>query len=198
MFMNSTSLYESQISNRIIQIFELSGALWVHICLLEVTLREAINSTLKNAYSRMDWWNSPLFSSPNDRRYFIQITKRLNGHAQTFGPNIHLQHFSLSFWVRLLGNKYVYRVWRHLENLSPTLKAYGRRNFQQKAIIIRDLRNAIAHHAPILHRNLARDLAYMHELTDLLSPGLAKVLKTQSKAGSLVKLLKTNTPGAKF
>ena len=105
---------------------------------------------------------------------------------------------SLTFWINLLSRRNGFRIWRHLENLSPTLKAYGRRNFQQKAIVIRDLRNAIAHHAPILHRNLARDLAYMHELTDLLSPGLAKVLKTQSKAGSLVKLLKTNTPGAKF
>jgi len=71
-------------------------------------------------------------------------------------------------------------------------------NFQQKAIVIRDLRNAIAHHAPILHRNLARDLAYMHELTDLLSPGLARALKEQSNAESLVKLVKINTPGAKF
>ncbi|MBU3716573.1 MAG: hypothetical protein FGM63_06050 [Candidatus Nanopelagicaceae bacterium] len=45
--MNSTSLYESQISKRIIQILELSGALWVHNCLLEVTLREDMKSSLK-------------------------------------------------------------------------------------------------------------------------------------------------------
>jgi hypothetical protein len=38
----------------------------------------------------------------------------------------------------------------------------------------------------------------MHELTDLLSPGLARALKEQSNAESLVKLVKINTPGAKF
>jgi hypothetical protein len=179
-------------------LYKLSAALWVHISAFESTLRSSLNSALILTIGQTDWWNSQDFFSKFEKRELKKYLYRFSKNKGILGNREFAEIPSLTFWINLLSRRNGFRIWRHLENLSPTLKAYGRRNFQQKAIIIRDLRNAIAHHAPILHRNLARDLAYMHELTDLLSPGLAKVLKTQSKAGSLVKLLKTNTPGAKF
>ena len=167
-------------------IYELSTALWVHIAAFECTLREQLNSTLNSILRTNQWWNSTSFLSKRE-------LKRIDGYKSVYLskkktiPNIQFQDIpSLSFWLTLISNKYGHRIWRHLENQNPTLKSYGRRNFQQKAVIIKDLRNAIAHHAPILHRNLERDLAYIQELISLISPSLADALNKNSNALTLI------------
>ena len=170
----------------------------MNIAAFESTLRSSLNSALILTIGRTDWWNSRDFFSKFEQNQLKKYLDRLSKNKGALGNRDFAELPSLTFWINLLSRRNGYRVWRHLESLSPALKLYGRRNFQQKAIVIRDLRNAIAHHAPILHRNLARDLAYMHELTELLSPNLAQALKERSKAEELVSRLKINTPGAKL
>jgi hypothetical protein len=132
-----------------------------------------------------------LFSKRELRR--IDAYKSVYSSKKKATPNIQFHDIpSLGFWLTLISNKYGHRIWRHIENQSPSLKSYGRRNFQQKAVIIKDLRNAIAHHAPILHRNLERDLAYIQELIALISPPLAMSLQKRSNAFALINQQKMN------
>jgi hypothetical protein len=182
----------------IFHFYELSAALWVHVAAFETTLREFVSVTLEECLNRQDWWNARTFFSKREINYLKNCRSTFLSKRKLSSSLKFYEIPSLSFWLALISKKYGHRVWRNFEVAVPELKAYGRRNFQQKAIVIRDLRNAIAHHAPILHRNLARDLAYMHELTELLSPNLAQALKERSRAEELVKRRKINTPGAKF
>jgi len=187
-----SSQYEFAISTFIIQIHELSAALWVHIAVFETTLRQFISQVLSLISKRLDWWNSEELFLNHESRQLGRYKSNLN-----FSTPSNLQRDfstlpSLSFWINLLSRRYGDRIWRHLENQNPTLKSYGRRNFQQKAVIIKDLRNAIAHHAPILHRNLERDLAYIQELSSLISPSLADALNKNSNALTLIDQQKIN------
>ena len=71
----------------------------------------------------------------------------------------------------------------------------GRReDFYKRAREIRNLRNLIAHHAPILHRNLLRDHQYLHELTMILDPQLAQEVQKRSRVLDL--LLNTRLVGS--
>ncbi len=182
----SDSLYEIAFWEQFLLIFELSAALWVYITAFECTLREHLNLTLNSILRTNQWWNtSSLFSKRELRR--INEYKSIYLSKRKAAPSLQFQDIpSLSFWLTLISNKYGHRIWRHFENQNPSLRSYGRRNFQQKTLIIKDLRNAIAHHAPILHRNLQRDLAYIQELISLLSPPLAIALNKNSNALSLI------------
>ncbi len=92
---------------------------------------------------------------------------------------------SFSFWIELCSARYYEKVWRRFEVANPVLKD-RRRDFYKKAREIRNLRNLIAHHAPIMRRNLLRDHAYLHELTALLDPELAEEVQKRSRVLDLL------------
>jgi hypothetical protein len=70
------------------------------------------------------------------------------------------------------------------KNIKSCMKRM--REFHRKAREIRNLRNSIAHHGPILRRNLLRDLTYLNELTSLLNPTLAIEVEKRSRALELI------------
>lgn len=145
-----------------------------------------MNLTLVSILRTTHWWDTTLLFSKRELKR-IKEYKSIYLSKKRTSANIQFQDIpSLSFWLTLISNKYGHRIWRHIEKHNPNLKSYGRRNFQQKAVIIRDLRNAIAHHAPILHRNLERDLSYIQELISLLSPPLAESLRNRSNVLDLI------------
>ena len=91
----------------------------------------------------------------------------------------------MSFWVELLSGSYHNKVWKHF---SKKLKNYTetREEFHRKAREIRNLRNSIAHHGPIMRRNLIRDHEYLHELTATLDPDLADAVQKRSRVLDLL------------
>ncbi len=96
-----------------------------------------------------------------------------------------MERISLSFWVELCSSRYYEKIWKKLEVEIPTLLE-RRKDFYDKAREIRNLRNVIAHHGPILRRDLFRDHAYLHELTALLNPELANEVKRKSRVLDLL------------
>ena len=72
-----------------------------------------------------------------------------------------------------------------MEEANPLLKG-KRRDFYNKAREIRNLRNSIAHHGPIMRRNLIRDHAYLGELTSILDPELAREVEKRSRVLDLL------------
>ncbi len=164
---------------------EISAALWVHIHVFETTLRNFINDTLIQVIGRIDWWNATHEFYSEENRIIDSIKIRLKNRNLEESTKHMISNFGFSFWIELLSKRYHERIWMKIVKFFPVYP--GRReNFYNKAREIRNLRNAIAHHAPILRRNLIRDHAYLHELTALLNPHLAEEVQKRSRVLDLL------------
>ena len=168
-----------------ILISEISAALWVHIIAFETTLRDFISEKLQRIYGVIDWWLVPNLLSRSDLKDIDYAIKRLNGRQLPISNENVVANLSFSFWVELLSKRYHQKIWMKLVKFFPAYP--GRReDFYNKAREIRNLRNVIAHHGPILRRDLFRDHAYLHELTALLDPELANEVKRKSRVLDLL------------
>ena len=168
-----------------ILISEISAALWVHIMAFETTLRDFISEKLQRIYDVFDWWLVPNLLSRSDLKDIDYAIKRLNRRQLPISNENVVANLSFSFWVELLGKRYHQKIWMKLVKFFPAYP--GRReDFYDKAREIRNLRNVIAHHGPILRRDLFRDHAYLHELTALLDPELANEVKRKSRVLDLL------------
>ena len=168
-----------------ILISEISAALWVHIMAFETTLRDFISEKLQRIYGVFDWWLVPNLLSRSDLKDINYAIRRLNGRQLPISNENVVANLSFSFWVELLSKRYHQKIWMKLVKFFPAHP--GRReDFYNKAREIRNLRNVIAHHGPILRRDLFRDHAYLHELTALLDPELANEVKRKSRVLDLL------------
>lgn len=168
-----------------ILISEISAALWVHIMAFETTLRDFISENLQRIYGVINWWLVPNLLSRSDLKDINYAIKRLNGRQLPISNENIVANLSFSFWVELLSKRYHQKIWMKLVKFFPAHP--GRReDFYNKAREIRNLRNVIAHHGPILRRDLFRDHAYLHELTALLDPELANEVKRKSRVLDLL------------
>ena len=168
-----------------ILISEISAALWVHIMAFETTLRDFISEKLQRIYGVFDWWLVPNLLSRSDLKDINYATKRLSGRQLPISNENIVANLSFSFWVELLSKRYHQKIWMKLVKFFPAYP--GRReDFYNKAREIRNLRNVIAHHGPILRRDLFRDHAYLHQLTALLDPELANEVKRKSRVLDLL------------
>jgi hypothetical protein len=168
-----------------ILISEISAALWVHIIAFETTLRDFISEKLQRIYGVIDWWLVPNLLSRSDLKDINYAIRRLNGRQLPISNENVVANLSFSFWVELLSKRYHQKIWMKLVKFFPAYP--GRReDFYSKAREIRNLRNVIAHHGPILRRDLFRDHAYLHELTALLDPELANEVKRKSRVLDLL------------
>ena len=168
-----------------ILISEISAALWVHIMAFETTLRDFTSEKLQKIYGVFDWWLVPNLLSRSDLKDINYAIRRLNGRQLPISNENVVANLSFSFWVELLSKRYHQKIWMKLVKFFPAYP--GRReDFYNKAREIRNLRNVIAHHGPILRRDLFRDHAYLHELTALLDPELANEVKRKSRVLDLL------------
>ena len=168
-----------------ILISEISAALWVHIMAFETTLRDFTSEKLQKIYGVFNWWLVPNLLSRSDLKDINYAIRRLNGRQLPISNENVVANLSFSFWVELLSKRYHQKIWMKLVKFFPAYP--GRReDFYSKAREIRNLRNVIAHHGPILRRDLFRDHAYLHELTALLDPELANEVKRKSRVLDLL------------
>ncbi len=168
-----------------ILISEISAALWVHIMAFETTLRDFISENLQRIYGVINWWLVPNLLSRSDLKDINYAIKRLNGRQLPISNENIVANLSFSFWVELLSKRYHQKIWMKLVKFFPAYP--GRReDFYNKAREIRNLRNVIAHHGPILRRDLFRDHTYLHEITALLDPELANEVKRKSRVLDLL------------
>ena len=162
---------------------EIAAALWVHIQTFEVTLRRFIHEVMSKFLTNTFWFESTKLLSKRDRTDIQRLRSRYR--LQGSSAEEIVEHLSLSFWVELCSARYYEKIWRKMEEANPLLKG-KRRDFYNKAREIRNLRNSIAHHGPIMRRNLIRDHAYLGELTAILDPELAREVEKRSRVLDLL------------
>ena len=164
---------------------EIAAALWVHIQCFEVTLRNFLSESLSTIYNTREWWLVPNLLSAEEISDVRKTLESLEKHRTKINPYSVMEHMGLTFWIKLLGKRYHQKIWMKILKFFPVYP--GRReDFYNKAREIRNLRNSIAHHGPIMRRNLIRDHAFLGELTAILDPELAREVEKRSRVLDLL------------
>ena len=133
----------------------------------------------------MDWWTKSDLLTPQNQENVEKAKTRLQKKGININSERIISNLGLSFWVELLSKRYHQKIWNKLLKYFP--RDPGRREeFHQKAREIRALRNSIAHHGPIMRRNLLRDFENLNELTATLDPNLADEVQKRSRVLDLL------------
>ena len=164
---------------------DIAAALWVHIQTFEVTLRNFIYTSMKQVFNESLWWEIPGLLLHSEYVYVQGTIERMLQNRVKISAQSIVDNLSLSFWIKLLGKRYHETIWLKIIKYMPGYP--GRReDFYNKAREIRNLRNSIAHHGPIMRRNLIRDHAYLGELTAIFDPELAREVEKRSRVLDLL------------
>lgn len=98
-------------------------------------------------------------------------------------PGRIVAELNFGFWVSIFGPKYDTSLWvpalRHAFPNRP--KRCERKGVSGRLNAIRRLRNRVAHHEPILHRNVAQDHAQIIDALDWMCPFTAKWVAVHSR-----------------
>jgi hypothetical protein len=182
---NSTEQTHSSNYEYFLIVVEIAASLWVHIMTFETTLRNFLHKSLSKAYGEKCWWLVHNLLTKKDGEDIYRVQKRLKKRKKNIPAQLLISNLSLSFWVELLSTRYHETIWLKIVGYFPVDP--GRRSeFHRKAREIRNLRNSIAHHGPIMRRNLIRDHEYLHELTATLDPDLADAVQKRSRVLDLL------------
>lgn len=132
----------------------LSEAMVPMLNVLEIALRNGIHARLSKLYGRSDWWEAwvddPAFSWQN-KEVASAKTKLIRRHEpQT--PDKVLAEMTFGFWSSLFNAQFQTILWKDLRLVFARCpKPQRKRNNISAALNqIRDLRNRVFHHEPLL------------------------------------------------
>ncbi|MFJ3395315.1 hypothetical protein [Leifsonia aquatica] len=173
---------------------QVSAAFMLPAHFAEVSTRNAVDEVLTAVYGPLWPWD-PTFerSLPapggrlfNPRRHLQQVRA-----TQTTTGKV-IAELKFVFWPSMFTARHTGRLWNpHLRSafpgLSPTQPvAAGRDRIWNDLQAIRTLRNRLAHHEPIISRNLVDDYTRMFDLIELRSPDTAAWVRTLDTVSGLL------------
>jgi len=143
---------------------QVSAAFFAPLHLCEVVLRNAVSEALERKYG-LNWpWNNTFERSlPNPSRGYSPRRDLMNARDGQGTTGKVIPELKLVFWEKLLTRRFDDRLWTpFLHTVFPnhevTLSVPEMRS-KLRALLenVRGLRNRIAHHEPIIARDLALD-----------------------------------------
>ncbi|MBF0368462.1 MAG: Abi family protein [Magnetococcales bacterium] len=150
----------------------LSAAFYRPLQGLEVVLRNAIQNQLAKGFQRQDWYDDPIFLEILQSHHKNALNKARNALAREnkpISPGGIVAELSFGFWTGLLGPKYAVLWNRYLYQSFPN-KKLQRKQCHKSLNRIRRFRNRIAHHEPILSRDLEYDHRLIIEIISWIDP----------------------------
>lgn len=161
-----------------------SEALYVPLHGVEICLRNAIHQALSTAFARTDWYDDPRLLLENPQRQALDKAKlslRTKGKIQS--PGRIIAELPFGFWVGLIGKSYARsQLWgQHLRKAFPHNRNLQRKQCHSLLQPLRELRNRIAHHEPILKRNLAQDHADLLVIAGWICPVTQRWIRERSR-----------------
>jgi hypothetical protein len=134
----------------------LSEAMYGLLQGLEIPLRNAMHRALSTGLGHEDWYDA--FPWQMAQHEQIENAKAgLQKKSRAVTPGRMVSELTFGFWVGLTGPKYSVGLWeKHLYKAFPHARL-GRKLLNRRLEGIRLLRNRVAHHEPILSRDLMQD-----------------------------------------
>ena len=165
---------------------------------LEIALRNAMHRRLTECYSSA-WYDNPatgLDAVCRDRLADAKTEAARTGQAS--GPPRIVAGLSFGFWISLLGPggrsdptgrkaNYEMTLWRPaLRRAFPHRSPLTRKQAHRPLNGLRKLRNRIAHHEPILARDLLGDHQRILDVTGWISPVVRTWIEGHSRVAALL------------
>ena len=170
-----------------------SAALMLPAHFAEVTTRNAVSEALTTVYGANWPWNSTFVNSlPTPGGRTFKPRRELQAVAArepTTGKVI--AELKFAFWQHMFTSRYDVRLWApHIMTLFPHAAGLTvpvlRARIHDDLDTIRALRNRIAHHEPVITRNLGDDLACMLDLVELRSPPTATWVRSMEQVTAIL------------
>jgi len=145
---------------------------------LEITLRNAANDAM-TAKDGIHWFDGPQLEQPQ-RDAVTAAKDKIHWKAGAQPPGRVVAELSLGFWVALFAKGYEEALWRTAlyRCFDP---APARRQLHKQLNRLRRLRNRVAHHEPILSRDLQADYEAIKWVLGMLSPETAAWVEHHSR-----------------
>lgn len=146
---------------------------------LEVTLRNAVHRALSGSHGVTWYKNRDLLRRP-EQRSVEKALDSLHTKRKPWVPGRVVAELNFGFWVALFSKKYDSDLWcGHLRlEFAPEP---NRTELHNQLDRLRTLRNRIAHHEPILQRNLATDHEKLLWILRMLSSETARWVAHHSR-----------------
>lgn len=162
---------------------QLSEAFFPVLSASEVCLRNTICTQLIALYGQI-WWDDPAFLL-QIKKNGTRIVKTARDKLRTRGPVTSggmTAELNFGFWVNMLLPRHEPVFWPNLSAAFPDLPpAVTYAALYTRCDDVREFRNRIFHHEPIMHRNITKEYSQIMELIGWLSPDKAKWIKPYSR-----------------
>lgn len=138
---NAYQLYKANI--------ELSEAFYPILSVLEVSLRNAVNETLKSHFNDPYWFKNNL---PVEFLPFVsEATQKLTAQRKNITADRITAELNFGFWNRLFNRNYAGLLWKPIRLIFKNMPKHLRQRDKVADILyrIRTLRNRIYHYEPI-------------------------------------------------
>lgn len=140
----------------------------LHVC--EVTVRNAVADVLSKKYGEQWPWSQGFEQSlPNPAQVYsptrdLQAVRNQRNKTSEVIPEL-----KFVFWQMMFTKRHDDRLWSaNLQSAFPNLPSqavkFSRKTIREDLEHIRLLRNRVAHHEPLLQRNLSEDLSKILQL----------------------------------
>jgi hypothetical protein len=150
---------------------------------LEVCLRNSLSLELI-AHLGANWYENQhgLFEHPLTEM-LANATQSLERDGKDINLGRMVAELNFGFWVSVLAPRYDTTLWRPcLRKAFPNRpRGMERKDIHKALNALRRLRNRVAHHEPIVHRDLKRDHDLIVSLLSCACPHTATWVKSQSR-----------------
>ncbi len=169
----------------------LGSAFYGPLQTLEVALRNAVNNSLADRHGDF-WFNDAALLKHSEFERAKHATQRVRkqltaGRRKQLTVGRIVAELNFGFWVALFAKGYEARLWRtNLHRLfAPQPK---RHELHGQLDRLRTLRNRVAHHEPILQRDLQTDYDKIIWILQMLSPTTAAWTKHHSRVPEILRV----------
>ena len=172
---------------------ELSEAFYPILSVIEVSLRNAVNETLKQYFNDPNWFENCL---PVEFLPFVsEATQKITAHRKTITADRIIAELNFGFWNRLFNRNYTGLLWKPLRLIFKNTPKHLRQRDTIADVLyrIRTLRNRIYHYEPIFGNLQDIEKQYNEMLTFLtwIDNDLPKLLTDIDRFNDILKKAKT-------
>ena len=156
----------------------------------EVSLRNLTVKRLTEVYADPWWQDQRLLNllEKKGKGVVKQAEGRIKEKGQDPDSGRMTAELGFGFWENMFLEKYTRDLWVNLHDSFPHLPStVDQQIFKAKCQKIRKLRNRIAQHEPIFHRNLSQDYAHCLELIRWLSPAKVTWIRPHCAVATLLR-----------
>lgn len=178
---------------------QLSESLYVPLHTLEILLRNRTHQVLAATHGPF-WFDAGAAVLGISRQYeqVRTATADLRRQGRAITPGGILSHLTFGFWT-MMFNKEHEVLWQqtlHRISAAPGGRGLRRKQFSAPLVRIRQLRNRIAHHEPILHWPLQQHHAEMMQLMEWIAPQAARWCRQHDRFPPLLAQWAGQLPGS--